>query len=198
MLVKPKTVVPCGCKIPVSHQHLRAAVTNSSDQSLPGVSLQLLSGCFIVVSTATWSLSENFVRLLHDFVDNPRPPPECKKKGSKKLLTATRPNETMKKSKQAVGKQDEGHSAVSWVQARGSAGWTPDKTSVGQAVRKLESLIKQLDSLLPYLSVAINAVNLLNTGGPCSIHLITPLPQDHQLGFWPVLYPSLCAAPAPH
>ncbi|KAL3140885.1 hypothetical protein ABBQ32_005419 [Trebouxia sp. C0010 RCD-2024] len=48
--------------------------------------------------------------------------------------------------------------------ARGSAGWTPDKTSVGQAVRKLESLIKQLDSLLPYLSVAINAVNLLNTG----------------------------------
>lgn len=51
------------------------------------------------------------------------------------------------------------------MQARGSAGWTPDKTSVGQAVRKLESLIKQLDSLLPYLSVAINAVNLLNTGG---------------------------------
>lgn len=50
------------------------------------------------------------------------------------------------------------------MQARGSAGWTPDKTSVGQAVRKLESLIKQLDSLLPYLGVAINAVNLLNTG----------------------------------
>lgn len=48
--------------------------------------------------------------------------------------------------------------------ARGSGGWTPDKTSVGQAVRKLESLIKQLDSLLPYLGVAINAVNLLNTG----------------------------------
>ncbi|KAL0052080.1 hypothetical protein WJX82_007586 [Trebouxia sp. C0006] len=48
--------------------------------------------------------------------------------------------------------------------ARGSGGWTPDKTSVGQAVKKLESLIKQLDSLLPYLGVAINAVNLLNTG----------------------------------
>ncbi|KAL0034905.1 hypothetical protein WJX77_012220 [Trebouxia sp. C0004] len=48
--------------------------------------------------------------------------------------------------------------------ARGTGGWTPDKTSVGQAVRKLESLIKQLDSLLPYLGVAINAVNLLNTG----------------------------------
>ncbi|KAL0033592.1 hypothetical protein WJX79_006257 [Trebouxia sp. C0005] len=48
--------------------------------------------------------------------------------------------------------------------ARGSGGWTPDKTSVGQAVRKLDSLIKQLDSLLPYLGVAINAVNLLNTG----------------------------------
>ena len=50
------------------------------------------------------------------------------------------------------------------LQARGSAGLTPDKTSIGQAVRKLESLIKQLDSLLPYLSVAINAVNLLNAG----------------------------------
>ena len=50
------------------------------------------------------------------------------------------------------------------LQARGSAGWTPDKTSVSAAVRKLESLIKQLDSLLPYLSVAINAVNLLNSG----------------------------------
>lgn len=65
---------------------------------------------------------------------------------------------------------------VGWVQARGSAGWTPDKTSVGQAVRKLESLIKQLDSLLPYLSVAINAVNLLNTGGSRYSCLPQPLP----------------------
>ena len=54
--------------------------------------------------------------------------------------------------------------SVCLLQARGSAGWTPDKTSVGQAVKTLESLIKQLDSLLPYLSVAINAVNLLNSG----------------------------------
>ena len=50
------------------------------------------------------------------------------------------------------------------LQARGSASWTPDKTSVGQAVKKLESLITQLDSLLPYLGLAINAVNLLSTG----------------------------------
>ena len=50
------------------------------------------------------------------------------------------------------------------MHARGTAGWTPDKTSVGQAVKQLEYLIKQLDSLLPYLGLAINAVNLLNTG----------------------------------
>lgn len=61
-----------------------------------------------------------------------------------------------------------------YLQARGSAGWTPDKTSVGQAVRKLESLIKQLDSLLPYLSVAINAVNLLNTGASPTTPLTVP------------------------
>lgn len=77
------------------------------------------------------------------------------------------------------------------VQARGSAGWTPDKTSVGQAVRKLESLIKQLDSLLPYLSVAINAVNLLNTGG--SRYLAsTPAPRPlslHRNTLWYVQVP---------
>ena len=50
------------------------------------------------------------------------------------------------------------------TQARGEASGTPDKTTVTEAVKKLTSLIKQLDSLLPYLSVAISAVNLLNAG----------------------------------
>ena len=66
------------------------------------------------------------------------------------------------------------------AQARGSAGWTPDKTSVGQAVRKLESLIKQLDGLLPYLGVAINAVNLLNTGTSHRYAVFTPLRNVQQ------------------
>lgn len=56
------------------------------------------------------------------------------------------------------------HLQLRGIQARGEASGTPDKTTVTEAVKKLTSLIKQLDSLLPYLSVAISAVNLLNAG----------------------------------
>ncbi|KAK9812925.1 hypothetical protein WJX72_005880 [[Myrmecia] bisecta] len=46
---------------------------------------------------------------------------------------------------------------------RGEAS-TPDAASIRAAARKLEALIKQLDSLLPYLGVAISAVGLVDTG----------------------------------
>ena len=64
-----------------------------------------------------------------------------------------------------------------WVQARGDTSGTPDKTTGSEAVKKLTSLIKQLDSLLPYLSLAVSAVNLLNAG----------------MGLW--ARPSQCALP---
>ena len=75
------------------------------------------------------------------------------------------------------------HLQLRGIQARGEASGTPDKTTVTEAVKKLTSLIKQLDSLLPYLSVAISAVNLLNAGKATNdamhaITVATPTSQD--------------------
>ena len=47
------------------------------------------------------------------------------------------------------------------AQARGESA-TPERATRVQC--RLEGLIKRLDSLLPYLGVAISSVNLLDTG----------------------------------
>ena len=53
--------------------------------------------------------------------------------------------------------------ADSAVQLRGQAG-TPDTMDKARVIDKLRGFSKQLDAILPYLSLAVSAVGLLNHG----------------------------------